>query len=139
MVSESFLLDFLHSPSVAFDYEAQVTAVPMDPTGRRKSEGKTYPSPWSMDCVCNCTPPNLSSARNWSHKHTMLKGRLGNVVFYSESWQHLELVFLKDTNCGHSPRTFDVEESGIIRLGSELVFRAILFQRFLKGTVPLTW
>ena len=69
----------------------------------------------------------------------MLKGRLGNVVFYSESWKHLELVFLKDTNCGHSPRTFDVEESGIIRLGSELVFRAILFQRFLKGTVPLTW
>ena len=100
MVSESFLLDFLHSPSVAFDYEAQVTAVPMDPTGRRKSEGKTYPSPWSMDCVCNCTPPNFSSARNWSHKHTMLKGRLGNVgvfCFYFTPRSHVSRKRKKNT------------------------------------------
>lgn len=50
------LVTFLHTPSVAFDYEAEVTAVAMDPTVKRKREGKhAHPhGPWT---ICNCTPP----------------------------------------------------------------------------------
>lgn len=130
------LVTFLHTPSVAFDYEAEVTAVAMDPSVKRKREGEACPSPWSMDCI-QLHPTHFSSARNWSRKHTVQQGRLGNIVFYSESWLHLDPVFLKDPNCGLSPRNFDVEESSIIRLGSELVSWDILFHSFLKGTLSL--
>lgn len=132
------LVTFLHTPSVAFDYGAEVTAVAMDPTVKRKREGEACPSPWSMDCI-QLHPTHFSSARNWSHKHTVQQGRLGNIVFYSESWLHLDPVFLKDPNCGLSPRNFDVEESSIIRLGSESVSWDIVFHSFLKGTLSLTF
>lgn len=80
VVSESSLA-FLYSPSVAFDYEARVT-VAHGPCGEKeeRSEGPLIPVVHRAR-TCSCCFPHFPLATKRSHKHTMLQGRLGNVLF----------------------------------------------------------